>query len=124
MIEFDQPIPDLKLLRRLVRVARKNQDTSPSMTDLARKRTLADLTNVGRSWQKAGLGSLVEQSSDGVRSVYFTLNDAALEVVDSADSRRLIARIGRVERSDWISLAALVISAVSAYFTYLKVGSK
>nr|WP_294817628.1 hypothetical protein [uncultured Sphingomonas sp.] len=123
MIEFEPPIRDLKLLRRAVRKAQKDRDPFPSLSDLAPNRDLDELIEIAKSWQRAGLGSVIEQFSNGVSSVSFTVDEAALELIRAEDRRSLIGRLRTVPRSDWIALAALTVSGLSAYFTYLTIRS-
>ena len=110
MIEFAPLIEEPKLLRRAVLWARRNRYPIPSLSDLARSRTVEDLTNVGKSWQNAGLGRLIEVSEDGQKSVHFSLNDTALASVDAAYGQSLAGRLASISKSDWIAFGSLLIS--------------
>jgi hypothetical protein len=119
VIEFEPSVQNPRLLRRAVRIALKKKDYIPSLSDLAPRLTVDQLIQLGKSWQKHGLGSIIEASEDGKRSVLFSLNDTAVSVVADMSRRSLRGRLGAVPRSEWIALAALAVSALSAYFTYL-----
>jgi hypothetical protein len=124
LIEFAPTIQNPKLFRKTVRWATNNKDHIPSLSNLAPKLTVAELTDLARSWQKIGFGQMIEASEEGRRSVFFSLNQDALSASEELDRRGLKARLSRVPRSDWIALAALAVSALSAYFTYLTVRSQ
>ncbi|QDX24972.1 hypothetical protein FPZ54_02280 [Sphingomonas suaedae] len=115
MIEFEAPPEDLKLLRRVVKQARKNKDPFPSLTDLAPRRSVDELIELGKSWQRAGLGRVIEEMSADIRSVSFTVDEAAFEAIRKADQGTLWGRLAQVPRSDWIAIAAFVVSVFALF---------
>ncbi|MBX3595557.1 hypothetical protein [Sphingomonas sp.] len=123
MIAFEPTVQEPKLLRSAVLWAKRNKDHIPSISSLAPTRGWKDLTALGRSWQEAGLGALIEASEDGRRTVYFSLNDNALTSVDAEFRRSLIGRLQAVPRAEWISLSSMLVSVgalVVAILAYLK----
>jgi len=110
VIQFDPLIEGPKLLRRAVLWARRNRYPIPSLSDLARGRTVEDLTQLAKSWQQAGLGRVIEVSEDGRKSVHFSLNDAALASVDAAYRRSFSGRLRSISKSDWIAFGSLLVS--------------
>ena len=119
MIQFPPAYPEVRLLKKAVRWSMQNRYHIPSLTELEPRRSLEELTAVGRAWQAADLGSMMEVSEDGRRSVHFSLNDAAVLAVNRLNQKSIIGRIRSVNRSDWIALGALVVS----FFALLKPGS-
>jgi hypothetical protein len=111
MIEFPPQIDDLRLLRRLVKKSKAERNPFPSLSELAPKRDVADLIAIAKSWQRNGLGSVTEEFSNGVASVSFTPNKAALEIIENDEKRKLLGRIKAIPRSDWISILALIVAA-------------
>ena len=123
MIEFEAPIEEPKFLRRVVLWARRNRDSIPSLSDLARKRSVADLTALAKLWQQAGLGQMIEVSEDGRRSVLFSLSDDALKSVDATYRKSLVGRLLSVPKGDWIALGSFLVSCAAlfvAILAYLK----
>ncbi|MDP5278577.1 hypothetical protein Q9Q95_06550 [Sphingomonas sp. DG1-23] len=122
MIEFEPPIPRLRLLRRAVKWALKNKDHIPSLSDLAPRMTVEQLTELARSWQKIGFGSLMEVSEEGKRSVLFSLNDEAVSKVKAIERESLLGRIRSVSWGEraWdllkIGVGALLGVLATKYF--------
>lgn len=115
MIEFPTDYPETKLLKKAVRWSFRHRYYIPSLTDLSPNRSLEELTDIGRQWQKAGLGSMIEQSDHGRRSVHFSLNDQAVMAVRRMDEQSILGRLKSVDRSDWISIFALIISVIALF---------
>lgn len=97
----------------------QNRYHIPSLTELAPRRSLQELTELGRAWQAANLGSMMEVSEDGRRSVHFSLNDTAVLAVNRLNQKSITGRILSINRSDWIALGALIVS----FFALFKPGS-
>jgi hypothetical protein len=85
------------------------------LTELAPRKSLDDLTKLGRSWQDAGLGRMIELSEDGRRSVHFALNEKAVFEVNKLNQRSIFGRIQSVDFSNWIALGALVVSIIALF---------
>ena len=119
MIQFPPNYPEEGLLKKAVRWSLQNRYHIPSLSELAPRRSLEELTELGRAWQAAELGSMMEVSEEGRRSVHFSLNDTAVLAVKQLNQKSLVGRIRAINRSDWIALGALVIS----FFALLKPGS-
>ena len=115
MIEFSRLPPELKLLNQAVNLARKTKWHIISLSDLAPKRDIISLTELGREWQKAGLGFMIEESNEGQRSVSFSLNDKAVSVVAEVHKRSLFGWLRSVTRSDWIALGAFIVSVIALF---------
>ena len=115
MIQFAPSFPNEKLLKKAVRWSLRNRYHIPSLTELAPKETLETLTSVGREWQSAGLGSMIEQSESGVRSVHFALNDDAVVAVRQMDESSIVGRAKSVGWSNWIAFAALTVSIIALF---------
>ena len=115
MIEFPPSYPEIKLLRKAVRWAEKNKDHIPSLSALAPKEDVHALTELGKSWQKLGLGRLLEVSEDGHRSVLFSLDEQAISVVEELRQQSVFGWLRSVARSDWISFWAFIISLIALF---------
>ncbi|MFN3456089.1 MAG: hypothetical protein ACK4Z8_00770 [Novosphingobium sp.] len=115
MIEFPPTFPDVHLLKKAVRWTVRHRYHIPSLTELAPKKSLAELTATGRAWQKAGLGTMIEQSEEGRRSVHFSLNDQAVFEVNRLNQQSIVGRVQSVNLSNWIALSALVVSIIALF---------
>ncbi len=122
MIEFPDEVPNTALLRKTVSHSRKHRDPFPSLSELAPEKSLQELTETGRAWQKAGLGSMTEHSNEGKRSVSFTLNEDALKLADYLDAKTIIGQLKSLPlgKGLWevtkLGLAALLGAVTQAYF--------
>jgi hypothetical protein len=115
VIEFPTDYPEAKLLKKAVRWSFRHRYHIPSLSNLSPNRSLNELTEIGRQWQKAGLGILIEQSEHGRRSVHFSLNDQAIMVVRKLDEQSIFGRLKSVNRSDWIAIGALIVSVIALF---------
>ena len=115
MIEFPPEYPEQKLLKRAVRWSFRNRYHIPSLTQLFPRKSREELTDLGRQWQACGLGSMIEMSEEGRRSVHFALNDHAAAVVKQMDEGSLTGRMKSVGWSNWISFAALLVSIAALF---------
>ncbi|UZW56546.1 hypothetical protein NUH86_07250 [Sphingobium sp. JS3065] len=115
MIEFESAVQNPRLFRKAVHWAMSNRDHIPSLSALAPKLTVNQAAELARSWQDAGFGRLIEVSEEGRRSVLFSLNQAALATSSVLDRRSLIGRLEAVPKSDWIALAAFVVSVIALF---------
>lgn len=119
MIEFPPEYPEEKLLKQAVRWSFRNRHHIPSLSELFPRRSVEELTDLGRKWQASELGFMIEFSNGGRRSVSFSLNDQAVAVVRQMDEGSLIGQAKSVGWSDWIAFAALIVSV----FALVKPGS-
>ena len=115
MIEFPPEYPEQKLLKRAVRWSFRNRDHIPSLTRLFPRKSLEELTELGRKWQASGLGFMMEMSEEGRRSVHFALNDHAATVIKQMDEGSLTGRLKSVGWSNWIAFAALLVSIAALF---------
>jgi hypothetical protein len=115
VIEFPPSIPDEWLLKKAVRWSLRHRYPIPSLSDLSSRKSVEELTSIGRAWQNAGLGSMIEQSSDGHRTVHFVLHDEALFHVNELNKKSFVGRLKTITRSEWIALLALIVSFVALF---------
>jgi hypothetical protein len=113
VITFSPLFPDVKLLQKAVKWSLQNRYHIPSLTLLAGSRGLDELTETGRAWQAAGLGTMIEMSAEGVRSVHFSLNDDAVLAVQRLNQQSFFGRLKAVNRSDWIAFGAFAVSVIA-----------
>ncbi len=122
MIEFPPEIPNFKLLRKAVKVARKNRNPFPTLNVLAPNGSHEELTGLARKWQNLGLGSVTEARVDGEWSVSFTLNEDALKLVDSLNAKTFFGKLKSIPLGThlWevakLSLAAIFGAVAQSYF--------
>ncbi|WP_435200739.1 hypothetical protein [Qipengyuania sp. 902] len=112
-IDFPPSYPEERLLKQAVRWSFRNRYHIPSLTELFPNRSLDSLIALGREWQRQGLGSMIEVSEQGKKSVHFAFNDAAVMAVKRLDEGSLIGRLKAVDWSNWISLGALAVSVIA-----------
>jgi hypothetical protein len=115
VIELPPEYPEAKLLKKAVRWSFRNRFYIPSLTELFLSRSLDDLTEVGRDWQKAGLGNMIEASDCGRRSVHFALNDQAVMAVRRMNEASFSGRISSIGWSNWIAAGALAVSIIALF---------
>jgi len=115
VIDFPTDYPEAKLLKKAVRWSFRHRYHIPSLTELSSHQSLEELTDIGRQWQKAGLGTMIEQSDHGRRSVHFSLNDQAVMAVRQMDEQSILGRIKSVNRSDWIAIGAFIVSVIALF---------
>jgi hypothetical protein len=119
VIDFSPEYPNSKLLKKAVNWAKKNKDHIPSLSALA-KQDVDTLTQLGKDWQKLGLGTLMECThAEGHRSVLFCLNEKAVTVVDQMHERSVLGWLCSINRSDWISFSSLIVAIASAIVSIL-----
>ena len=115
MIKFPVAILEPRALCRVVKVGLLQRDSVPSLTEIFPKRTHEDLLNLANSWRKSGLGNLLEMTSDGEKEVVFSINNRAVAAAKLLERKSIRGCVRGVPRSDWISIAALVVS-IFAFF--------
>jgi hypothetical protein len=115
VIEFPTEYPETKLLKKAVRWSIRHRYHIPSLTELSPGSSMEELIEIGRQWQKAGLGRMIEQSDHGRRSVHFSLNDHAVMAVRQMDERSILGRLKSVNRSDWIAVGAFIVSVIALF---------
>jgi hypothetical protein len=117
VIEFETPPRNLELLRKLIRKATMDKFHIQSLSDLAPELELIELREIAKSWQEDGLGRMHEVTVLDVRHVSFSLNQKAINALDDADRQTMIGRLKMVSRSDWIAVAAVIISLIALFKT-------
>ena len=115
MIEFPKTYPEVRLLKKAVRRAMRNRFHILSLTELAPKKSFEDLTTLGRLWQNAGLGRMFEMFEEGRRSVEFSLNEQAVFEINKLNQKTILGRLGSVNLSNWIAIAALAVSIFALF---------
>jgi hypothetical protein len=115
VIEFPPIYSEPKLLKKAVNWSKQNKYHIPSLSALAPKKDIEKLTELGRDWQKAGLGILMEFSEEGRRSVLFSLNETALSVVDDLQKQTIVGWLHSINRSEWIAAGAFVVSIIALF---------
>ena len=58
---------------------------------------------------------MIEVSESGVRSVHFSLNDDAVTAVHQINKQTITGRLGSVNRTEWIAIAALIVSIAALF---------
>jgi hypothetical protein len=115
VINFPPSYRDEKLLKKAVRWSMRNRFHIPSLSTLAPRRDVAAVTEVGRAWQDAGLGRMIEVSEEGHCTVHFSFNDEAVLVVNKLNRRSLMGRFKMISQSDWIAAGALLVSLIALF---------
>ena len=114
-MELPPSYPEKKLLKKAVRWAIKNRDPIPSLSDLAPNKSLTSLIELGRQWQKLGLGSMIESVENGIHSVAFSFDDDAVAVVQEMQRKSIAGKMASINRSDWIAFAAFIVSVIALF---------
>ena len=115
MIEFHSAPEKLKPLKRVAQQAQRDKNPTLSLFDLEPKRSVEELIRISKAWQRAVLARMIEHSADGIRSVSFIVKEPALQYEHGEWRRSWSGRLAQVSRSDWIALAAIIVSVIALF---------